>query len=133
VAQGTAVSRADNFAKGDREWSPSLRKFVETEPIHPSPKRKLGRRNFALIHLDAATAIAATLKEPIIAVVALIHYLDFEANGAAFPLSNELALRYGVNRKAKQRALRRLARAGIIRVEQRGNQAPVVALLKHTT
>jgi hypothetical protein len=52
-----------------------------------------------------------------------------EDQNSTFVLSNDCLTPYGVDRDAKRRALARLEKAGVIRIESDGHHAPVVTLL----
>jgi hypothetical protein len=63
-------------------------------------------------------------------VVIALFYLAWKHKGAPFPFSNIWLAKYGIRRETKRRMLRKLEQAGFIKVEQQGNQAPIVTLLQ---
>ena len=62
-------------------------------------------------------------------VFTLLAYLAWKTKSSTFVLSNDCLKRYGVDRDAKRRALARLEKAGVIRIERHGRHAPKVTLL----
>ena len=48
---------------------------------------------------------------------------------STFPLSNVMPARYGVSREIKRRTLEKLEVSGLIKIERRRKQSPIVTLL----
>lgn len=59
----------------------------------------------------------------------LLLHMAWRAKSMTFTLPNGVLERYGVGRRVKRRALRKLERAGMITVTQKRGCAPVITLL----
>jgi hypothetical protein len=92
---------------------------------------QLGRRNTAYSQVPHDEAIAAFRALGCLhAFVWLyLHYRVWAEGTRTVPLPNKSLTKAGVSRQVKYRALTRLERAGIIRVERRGRRSPLVTLL----
>jgi hypothetical protein len=108
-------------------WSHGRR--IEVETVDPFRGRRT-QAKFAKVDLSKTARAAGAMKNPLMLIWPLLLFLAWDAKNPTFTLSNEILARYGVNRRAKYRALGRLARAGFIRVQYTGKQAPTVTLLK---
>ena len=62
-------------------------------------------------------------------VLNYIYYRVWAEGQRTIPLPNQTLAGMGVDRRTKYRALQRLERAGLIRVEHRGRRSPLVTLL----
>jgi hypothetical protein len=108
-------------------------KRIEVEELDP-PKssrsaKKLGHEPFAKMHLKDAAALAKAMGSPRVLIASLLIHLAWKTKSATFPLSNEMLARYGVNRWAKYRALKRLEKAGKISFRTDPGKATIVTLL----
>jgi hypothetical protein len=114
---------ADARAKDGGFW-------VETIEPTPRQKKQIAKRKkeFALVPLPAAAAMMKAIGTPGAMVVVALFYLSWKHGGAPFPLSNLVLARYGISRGIKHRALKALEGAGLIRVEWRYKQSPLVTL-----
>ena len=79
--------------------------------------------------LDKAVEAYAAVGMPGAVLWPLLVYLDYEAEGKPFPLSNVLAARYGLSRWSKWRALARWSKTGLISLRQKGREAVEVKML----
>lgn len=95
----------------------------------PTRKQRGKRTNFAMVPLDWAADVTEAMNTPGYMVFTLLAYLAWKTKSATFVLSNNYLKRYGVDRDAKRRALARLEKAGVIRIERHGRHAPIVTLL----
>jgi hypothetical protein len=102
---------------------------VSSDPDPPARKSRNKKEGFALVPLDWAADVAKAMGAPGYMVFTLLAYLAWKAKSSTFILSNDRLKQYGVSREVKCRALARLERAGVIRVERRGRHAPIVTLL----
>jgi hypothetical protein len=102
---------------------------VSADPAPPARKPRGKKNNFALIPLDWAADVTAAMNTPGYMVFTLLAYLAWRTKSPTFVLSNDYLKRYGVDRDAKRRALARLEKAGVIRIERHGHHAPIVTLL----
>jgi hypothetical protein len=73
--------------------------------------------------------VTEAMNTPGYMVFTLLAYLAWKTKSSTFVLSNDCLKRYGVDRDAKRRALARLEKAGVIRIERHGRHAPKVTLL----
>jgi hypothetical protein len=106
---------------------------IEVEDLEP-PKsargpRRATREPFAKVYLDGAAAVAKALGSPIVLIAPLLIHLAWRTKSATFPLPNKVLTKYGVDRHAKYRVLRRLEKAGIIDVRNDPGKTTVVTLL----
>jgi hypothetical protein len=69
------------------------------------------------------------LGSPGVLIAPLLIQLAWKTKSATFPLPNDLLARYGVDRKAKYWVLRRLEKAGRIRVRNDPGKPTMVTLL----
>jgi hypothetical protein len=98
-------------------------------PVAKQPKRSKRDGHFAKVVLDKAVEAYAAVGMPGAVLWPLLVYLDYEAEGKPFPLSNVLAARYGVSRWSKRRALARWSKTGLISLRQKGREAVEVKML----
>jgi hypothetical protein len=87
------------------------------------------RSGYVLMTNEAAKAGFLALKCPQAIVWHYIHYRVWADGRPTIPLPNQTLASLGVTRWAKQRALRNLERAGLVRVEYCGRKSPLVTLL----
>jgi hypothetical protein len=107
-------------------------KYVEVVSADPTPpaRRPRGKMNtFAMVPLDWAADVTEAMNAPGYMVFTLLAYLAWKTKSSTFVLSNDYLKLYGVDRDAKRRALGRLEKAGVIRIERHGRHAPIVTLL----
>jgi hypothetical protein len=97
-------------------------------PETPSRKPR-GRSGYVLMTTEAARAGFLALKCPQAIVWHYIHYRVWADGQPTVPLPNQTLASLGVTRWVKQRALRNLERAGLVRVAYRGRKSPLVTLL----
>jgi hypothetical protein len=105
--------------------------WVTSSDLLPRQQRQIARRRkaFAMVPLQLSGKMAKAIGMPGATVLILLFYLSWQHQGAPFPFQNTLLARYGVNREAKRRVLKALEKTGLIRVEWRGHQAPIVTLV----
>jgi hypothetical protein len=101
---------------------------VGADPDQPARKSR-GKKVFALVPLNWAADVTKAARTPSYMVFTLLAYLAWKTKSSTFVLSNDYLRRYGVDREAKRRALARLVKAGVIRIDHRGRHAPIVTLL----
>jgi hypothetical protein len=116
---------SDPRAKGGGFW-------VTSSDLTPRQQRQVARRRkaFAIVPLQLSGEMVKAIGIPGAMVLILLFYLSWQYQGAPFPFQNTLLARYGVSREAKRRVLKALEKAGLIRVEWRCNQAPIVTLMR---
>jgi hypothetical protein len=115
-------------------YSPGLGKWVEVKSVEVPgalTRRRQQRREepFAMVPLDWAAKVAEAAKAPEFAVCVQLLYLAWKAKGDAFLVSNMTFAETGVSRKVKNRVLRNLERANLIRVERHNGRSPQVTIL----
>jgi hypothetical protein len=115
------------MSKTEYVWSHG--RLIEVETVDPSPGRRR-QAKFAKVDLSKTARAAEAMENPLMLIWPLLFFLAWDAKSPTFTLSNEVLARYGVNRRAKYRALARLARAGLIRVQYDGKRAATVTLLE---
>jgi len=121
---------------GNRHWHSDPRAkggglWVTSSDLTPRQRRQIAKQQkaFAMVPLQLSGRMAKASGLPGAMVMILLFYLSWQYQGAPFPFQNTLLARYGVNREAKRRVLKVLEKAGLIRVEWRCNQAPIVTLV----
>jgi hypothetical protein len=102
---------------------------VSADSDPPTLKSRGKNDGFAMVPLDWAADVAEAMRAPGYMVFTLLAYLAWKTKSSTFVLSNVYLKRYGVDRDAKRRALARLEKAKVIRIERDGHHAPVVTLL----
>jgi hypothetical protein len=95
----------------------------------PVKKARDKSNDFARVPLKWAADVAKAMNSPGYMVLVLLAYLAWKTKSPTFVLSNDYLNRHGVKREVKHRALARLEKAGVIRVQRRGLRAPLVTLL----
>jgi hypothetical protein len=115
-------------------YSPGLGKWVEVKSVDVPgvPTRRRQQRQeepFAMVPLDWAVKVAKAAKAPEFAVCVQLLYLAWKAKGGAFLVSNITFVETGISRKVKNRVLRNLERAKLIRVERHNGRSPQVTIL----
>jgi hypothetical protein len=104
--------------------------LVETLDIPPRKKNgKPKKEAWAQVPLLWAAEMAKHANSPRTTVLILLSYLAWKHNSATFPLSSEMARRYGITRYTKSRTLAVLEAAGAIKVDRRHKQSPVITLM----
>ena len=104
-------------------------KVVGADTTRPARKLSGKQNDFALVPLGWAADVTAAMNTPGYMVFTLLAYLAWKSKSSTFVLSNDYLKRYGVDRDAKRRALARLEKAGVIRIERHGRHAPMATLL----
>jgi DNA-binding MarR family transcriptional regulator len=110
-------------------------KRIEVEVLNPavnSRQSKARRRetgSFAKVPLQWAAAAAKATQTQQAVVWVLLQHMAWRAKSKTFPFPNGLLERLGVERRAKNRALQKLERAGIITIKRRSGRAPVITLI----
>jgi hypothetical protein len=92
--------------------------------------RRRRKGTFVKVPLDVAADFSKITKTPKALVWISLLYAAWEAKGSPFVFSNEKLLGK-CTREMKRRVLSELQRAGRIRVERGGKQAPRVTILSH--
>jgi len=105
-----------------------VRVRIVSPPGVPARRRR-SEDAFAMIPLAKAAKIYKATHQPKAMVVALLYYEAWKAKGKPFKLSNERLEAYGVKRWTKYRAFAEMEANGIIQVEWRGKEAPIITLL----
>jgi hypothetical protein len=105
--------------------------LVKTLPYKPSAKKQKAKQEeaFALVPLARAAEVTKCTKTQGAMVWIVLVYLAWKNKNPTVSLSNETMRRYGVNRHVKYRALAMLEAAGIITIEWRNKQSPIVTLI----
>jgi hypothetical protein len=103
------------------------RRLAELYAAAP-PKRKK-TKPFAILDLAKAGRAFAAMNCPKATVYAWLVHEARKTGKRTVPLPNGILARYGVSRETKRRALKQLAAAGVITVEQRPRKTPLVTLL----
>jgi hypothetical protein len=104
-------------------------KVVNADTTGPVRKPRDNKDAFALVPLEWAADVTEAMNNPGYMVFTLLAYLAWKTKSSTFVLSNDYLKIYGVDRDAKHRALARLEKAGVIRIERHGRHAPIVTLL----
>jgi hypothetical protein len=105
---------------------------IEIETLAPPrAARKRPTDLFAKMPLDWAAAATKAIRMPS-AMVLVLQHMAWKTRSRTFPLTNVMLARYGVNREAKRRVLTSLEVSGLVRIERRPNQAPIVTLVHDT-
>ena len=103
---------------------------IEVETLETGIPTKRKRTDpFVKVPLDWAAKAAKATKTPQAMVWIELLRLAWRAKSDTVALSNERLKNPGVGRHSKYRALRALAAAGLITVEWRGRQAPIVTII----
>jgi len=107
--------------------------MLERLRVPESPSRKGAKRSrerFVMMSHQAAMAGCRALGCPAFIVWHYIHYRVWAEGAPTVSLPNQALADMGVTRDTKRRALRRLERAGLIRIASQGNyRSPLVTLL----
>jgi hypothetical protein len=102
---------------------------VSADSDPPTRKSRGKKDGFAIVPLEWAADVTEAISAPGYMVFTLLAYLAWKTKSSTFVLSNDYLKPFGVDRDAKHRALARLEKAGVIRIESDGHHAPVVTLL----
>jgi hypothetical protein len=104
---------------------------ADDKVIHLTPTPTKGKKHgFAVVPLRTAAEISKRRHKVDFAVLIVLIYLaSFKRKSKTFTISNDIMTIHGIKRAAKHRALARLEREGLIRVERYGRRAPIVTLL----
>jgi hypothetical protein len=99
--------------------------------IHLTPSPTKGKKyGFAMVPLRTAAEISKRRRKiDFVVLIVLIYLASFKRKSKSFAVSNDIMVMHGVKREAKRRALVRLEKEGLIRVERYGHKAPIVTLL----
>jgi hypothetical protein len=93
---------------------------------------KIPKRSNAFVKVPLGLALAAAKATPTskgLLVWLLIVYRCWKEHQLTVTVTNEMVRKFGINRKAKTRALRNLERGGLITVEWRERKTPIVTLV----
>jgi hypothetical protein len=103
---------------------------VIPEPLEPEKKPK-GKRSkgFAILQYSDLENLARVTRSPIVLAISEIHRLWFISQDKTKPFSvgNAAFSRLGFDHHSKDKALRHLESAGIIKVERRKGKTPLVS------
>jgi hypothetical protein len=113
---------ADYFAK---------KAEVKSVPsLQPIPRSK---QYFWKLNHETGFALAKTFRAPWLAVIVEVHHLWFKAYDKSQPieLGNTAFRKWKIDPKVKNRALRRLEKMGLFKVQWRKNKAPLVSWVGH--
>jgi hypothetical protein len=119
------MSKLDAFRSEDTPAEAATGNIVD----FPTPKRRGKMDGFAQTSLRAAAEFSRKMKNADHVIFTMLVYKAFRTKSQTFVMSNDLPTVHGVNREAKRRALSRFEEAGVIRIERRGHQSPIVTLL----
>ena len=103
------------------------------ETLDTPPRRGKGkpkREAWAQVPLSWVAEMAKHTNSPRTTVVILLSYLAWKHKSATFPLSGEIANRYGITRYTKSRTLAVLEAAGVIKVDRGHKQSPIITLMR---
>jgi hypothetical protein len=103
--------------------------FAETLDIPAAKTRGKKGEPFVMMPLQWAADMAKATT-PGAMVWILLRYQSWKTKSKTFPVTNVLLERHGVNRETKRRVLERLEAAGLIKIQHRGRQTPLVTLLR---
>jgi hypothetical protein len=93
------------------------------------PKRKEAKP-FARVPLAWAARAAIAMNCPRAFVLVWLQYQSWRRQSLRIAVPNETLARYGIDRRTKSRALRRLAAGGLIDLEQRPRKTPFATLIE---
>ena len=113
-------------------WVTAHGRTFEVETMEPPPRKgkaKAKKEAWAQVPLLWAAEMAKRSNSARGMIIILLAYLAWKTNSTTFALSSEMTRRYGVPRYAKSRALAALEAAGVIKVDRRRKQTPVITLV----
>lgn len=119
---------------GERRWhsdarSPNGGFWVETMNPLPRQKRQKLEQAFAKVPLQWAAVLAKDSQTRSAMVWIVLLHLAWKHKSLTFPFSNEILAKLGIDRKMKYRMLAKLEKAGRIKIQHQGKQAPLVTLV----
>jgi hypothetical protein len=93
-----------------------------------TPKRIAKRREqFVMVPMSLVDTMTKGVRDKTYPVILhLLHESCFKAHGKPVKVTNEFLTGLGISRSAKNDALRKLEKLGVISVEWRGRKSPVV-------
>jgi len=97
--------------------------------IGPSKAQRREADLFAKVPLQWMGRAAKATRCPQAFVLIWLWHMAWRTRSMSFTLSNVKLARYGISREVKRRTLAALEAAGLILVERRKNQAPIVTLI----
>jgi hypothetical protein len=105
--------------------------LVETFDATPRQKKSEAKRQeeFAKVPLLWAAEVAKRTRTRDAMVWILLLHTAWKNRSTTFPFSNVMPARHGVSRYTKYRMLRKLEATGLIQVEWRYKQSPIVTLV----
>ena len=126
-----------NIFAGKPSWVWSHGKWIEVGYIDDQPpikarveeRRRRRKGAFAMVPLQWAADMAKATQTPGALIWILLIYKAWKTKSTVFPLTNDLLRQYGVHRETKRRVLAKLEASGLIKVERRNRQAPIITLL----
>jgi hypothetical protein len=93
------------------------------------PKLRLARAKFVQLPYEETLQAAGELQNAQLAVLVELAHLRFKTHENPVPLSNNVLRTAGITHWAKNRALRKLEDAGLVRVSWRKQKCPLVTIL----
>jgi hypothetical protein len=95
-----------------------------------APRRIAKRRQqFVLVPLAAADALGKACRDKIWPLYLHLVHETWKANGKPVKIANGFLVMLGIDRFAKNRALKKLEKLGLVRVEWRVRRSPLVTVL----
>ena len=103
---------------------------LQKQPSLTKLRKRNGNASFVMLPYEQTLAAAGRLENPILAVLVELTYRRFKTHKNPVPLTNEALAAVGVSRWAKNRALKRLEAAGLVKVTWRRRRTnPLVKIL----
>jgi DNA-binding transcriptional ArsR family regulator len=105
------------------------------EQVVGAARRTRRKKMFVMVPLEWLEATTRATQTPQAFLSIWLLHLAWKAGsrtgntGRTFPLPNGQLTEYGVDRRAKRRALANLEKAGLIAVERRGRKTPIITIL----
>jgi hypothetical protein len=111
-----------------KEFDWSTVEVIETTPV----LSRTAAKPFAILDLAKAAAAMKVLEVPRAMVWIWIVHQTKKRRSSEITVSQSALAKYGVNKKAKAKALTQLAAAGWITIERKPGRATVVKVKKHS-
>jgi hypothetical protein len=103
--------------------------LIETIETPGVDERKRSRSEFIHTPLGWAAEMAKATGTRGAMVWLLLLYMAWRNKSPTFALSNVMLTHYGIGRETKRRILRKLEKAGHIKITRRYKQSPIITLL----
>jgi hypothetical protein len=116
---------ARDLTEWDREIEADFQRAVAA--TRAAGKRKKEGEPFAMVPLRCAEEMAKASKSPAVIICIRLLYLSWRAKSPTVTLSNRECVHH---RNSKDRVLRNLEAAGLVRVERRCGHSPRVTILR---